>query len=146
MRTGGERRRKACRQPDDARRLESPKSLSLGMSAFAREKGKRPMCFRPAAASTPKTCPACGMINPAVAEKCVNCGAELPEDRIKCPHCGEMNIKDATECSECGTSLVGVEGAAPAPGAPAAPAPATPGAPAAPGAPGAPSAPKPPVA
>ena len=34
------------------------------------------MCFRPAAASTPKTCPACGMINPAVADKCVKCGAE----------------------------------------------------------------------
>ena len=76
------------------------------------------MCFRPAAASTPKTCPACGMINPAVAEKCVKCGAELPEDRIQCPHCGEMNIKDATECSECGTSLTGVEGAAPGAGGP----------------------------
>ena len=78
------------------------------------------MCFRPAAASTPKTCPACGMINPAVAEKCVKCGAELPEDRIQCPHCGEMNIKGATECSECGTDLTGVEGAAPAPAAPGA--------------------------
>lgn len=63
------------------------------------------MCFRPAAASTPKTCPACGMINPAVATKCIKCGEELPEDRVKCPHCGEMNIAGATVCSECGTKL-----------------------------------------
>ena len=86
------------------------------------------MCFRPAAASTPKTCPECGMINPAVAEKCVKCGAELPEDRVKCPHCGEMNIAGATVCSECGSDIAGVEGNVAAPAAPGAPAPATPGA------------------
>ena len=101
------------------------------------------MCFRPAAASTPKVCPECGMTNPAISEKCIKCGAELPEDRIQCPHCGEMNIATATECSECGTPLTPNDGsAAPvaAPGAPSAP--AAPGAPKAPGAPSAPAAPK----
>lgn len=105
--------------------------------ACSRER-RTAMCFRPAAASTPKTCPACGMINPAVAEKCVKCGVELPEDRIKCPHCGEMNIAGATECSECGIDLSAVAGAAPAPAAPSA---AMPGAPKAPGAPAAPKIP-----
>ena len=99
------------------------------------------MCFRPAAASTPKTCPECGMINPAVADKCVKCGAELPEDRVKCPHCGEMNIAGATVCSECGSDIAGAEGNVAAPAAPGAPAPAVPGAPKAPGAPPAPAAP-----
>lgn len=91
------------------------------------------MCFRPAAASTPKTCSSCGMINPAIADKCIKCGAELEEDRIQCPGCGEMNISTATECSECGRPLVPT----------GAPAPSAPGAFVAPGAPGAP---KPPTA
>ena len=84
-------------QPASARRrgflpvAGSPAGLAAvaaaapGVLAAGVPKRKADMCFRPAAASTPKTCPACGMINPAVAETCVKCGAELPEDRIKCP-------------------------------------------------------------
>lgn len=101
------------------------------------------MCFRPAGASTPKTCPECGMVNPAVAEKCVKCGAALPEDRIKCPHCGEMNDASVSECTECGTSLAGIAagGAVPpasANGSQGVPKPPSAGVPKAPGAPPAP--------
>ena len=95
------------------------------------------MCFRPAAASTPKTCSNCGMVNPAIAEKCIKCGTALEEDRIKCPGCGEMNISTATECSECGRPLTAAEGA---------PAPSAQSAPSVPNSSSIPGAPKPPVA
>lgn len=63
------------------------------------------MCFRPAAAATPKVCPVCGQINAVVATTCLKCKAPLPEDRIACPHCGEMNDADSTACAECGFDL-----------------------------------------
>ena len=108
------------------------------------------MCFRPAQASMPVKCPACGAITAPDTGKCEKCGASLADAKpisevkkakkpVRCPTCNSINPGTAQTCSKCGGSLEGaVElGAPSAPSAPAAPT-SAPGAPSAPIAPGAP--------
>lgn len=41
------------------------------------------MCFRPANAAKPKTCPSCGAVNPSVRQTCIKCNADLGAEKAK---------------------------------------------------------------